>query len=115
MGIMDFEGEKCRKCHQYLRDEGSDYCAPCNTGYNAKKAYRDASGNCRGCAQEHFADTRGEVPAKRFKEPMCNQANPWCLYYEASLKIIAGEMPTTAAMLSRIRSIMKDRMNEERQ
>jgi hypothetical protein len=106
---MGGEGKKCKKCHHYLCKDDSDYCGPCNTVYNARKPYRDASGHCRECAVEHFASTRGEVPAGRFKDPLCNQANPWCLYYEASLKIISKEMPTTALLLSKIRTIMRNR------
>jgi len=70
--------------------------------------------NCQACAEEHFLGVDKKTPMEKFRDPMCPIANPWCLYYEAALKLIGRDASTatTAAMLSRIRSGMKQKQEK---
>ena len=109
MEITDF-GRKCRRCHQYACGDGSDLCAPCMVADEKKQKNRHPE-SCKACAEEHFLGVDEKPPSQKFRDPMCPNANPSCLYYEAALTLISRDpaMRTTAMMLSKIRTLMLER------
>lgn len=98
--------EKCAHCHRYVRAEGSELCLPCINAAAMPTGVAPAS--CADCVGEYFAGMSKEPAARRFRDPLCPRATPWCALYEGVLERIkwAGEVGL-AQSLDRMRKTMK--------
>lgn len=68
--------------------------------------------NCKTCVGEYFVGWEHLMPAQKYPDPECPASTPWCPLYEAILKRVGREMPSTAAYLAGIRAKMKHEMEQ---
>lgn len=108
--------QKCAKCHRYTRAEGSDLCLPCLNAAAVPVAARRIE-SCAQCLRDYFTGMEDEPPARRYKDPLCPKASPWCPLYEGIVERIrwAEERKGSTGLartLDRIRMTMKARQME---
>ena len=105
---MTISGDKCSSCHKYLRADDSTLCAPCLATQIEQRHQPPAS--CATCVSEYFAGMEQEPPARRYRDPDCPRATPWCALYEGIVERIkwAGETGL-ARYLNQMRRTMQRR------
>lgn len=98
--------ERCTRCGRYTRAEGSELCLPCLSAEVVPSGAAPRS--CAECVAGYFEGMDREPPARRYRDPMCPRATPWCPLYEGILERIrwAGEVGL-ARHLDGMRRVMK--------
>ena len=102
---------KCSACRRYVCADGSDLCAPCLATQITGRG--TAPANCADCVREYFAGMEQEPPARRYRDPDCPRATPWCALYQGIVERIkwAGETGL-ARYLNQMRRTMQRRQKE---